>query len=97
FPPMPPTKILHHDIITGMCEDVDPSHIEESGCAVCGQITPNTDLTPMKDLELNWELLNRPGVTRKEGLTEDDPIEELEGPIFAKGCRSVCVECESRL
>ncbi|KAJ7085891.1 hypothetical protein C8R44DRAFT_619746, partial [Mycena epipterygia] len=39
FPPLPPTSILRHEIITGMCEDVNPEQIEESGCAVCGQLT----------------------------------------------------------
>ncbi|KAJ7133235.1 hypothetical protein C8R44DRAFT_611113, partial [Mycena epipterygia] len=39
FPPVLPDKLLRHEIITGMCEDVNPQHIEESGCAVCGQLT----------------------------------------------------------
>lgn len=97
FPPVPPTKVLRHEIITGMCNDVDPVQIEESGCAVCGQLTLNTELTPIKDLELNWELLKRPGVTRKERFSDDDHIEELDGPIFADNCRHVCVDCEARL
>ncbi|KAJ7133234.1 hypothetical protein C8R44DRAFT_611372 [Mycena epipterygia] len=45
----------------------------------------------MTDLDLDWELLNRPGVTRKERFSEDDPIEELDD------CSSVCVDCEERL
>ncbi|KAJ7088931.1 hypothetical protein C8R44DRAFT_649163, partial [Mycena epipterygia] len=39
FPPLPPSKILRHNIITGMCEDVMPNVIEESGCGVCGKLT----------------------------------------------------------
>ncbi|KAJ7106607.1 hypothetical protein C8R44DRAFT_563585, partial [Mycena epipterygia] len=55
FPPLPPTKKLRHEIITGMCGAVDPENIEERGCAVCGQLTRNQELTLMSELELNWE------------------------------------------
>ncbi|KAJ7900823.1 hypothetical protein B0H13DRAFT_1550350, partial [Mycena leptocephala] len=37
------------------------------------------------------------GVTRKERMTEADPIEEVDGPVLADGCDSVCVDCEARL
>ncbi|KAJ7840438.1 hypothetical protein B0H13DRAFT_1649694, partial [Mycena leptocephala] len=55
FPPLPPTQKLRHEIITGMCSDVDPDNIEEAGCAVCGQLTNTRELTPMTQLELQPE------------------------------------------
>jgi hypothetical protein len=36
-------------------------------------------------------------VTRKERLTLDDPVSELNGPILAEGCDQVCIECEAKL
>ncbi|KAJ7921011.1 hypothetical protein B0H13DRAFT_1516167, partial [Mycena leptocephala] len=53
FPPIAPSRKLRHEIITGMYEDADPSQLQESGCAVCGQLTPNVELTRMHELELN--------------------------------------------
>ncbi|KAJ7083513.1 hypothetical protein C8R43DRAFT_909503, partial [Mycena crocata] len=97
FPPPAPSKELRHKIIRGMCEDMDPEKIEESGCAVCGQLTPNIELTPRDELDLDWDLLCRPGVTRKERFHNDDPVEELEGPILLDNCNSVCADCEARM
>lgn len=48
-------------------------------------------------MEVDWEIVERPGVTRKERFSEDDPIEELPGPVLADGCDRICVECEARL
>ncbi|KAJ7937515.1 hypothetical protein B0H13DRAFT_1852486 [Mycena leptocephala] len=59
FPPAPP--------------NVNPEQIEESGCAMCGQLTVNTELTPMSELELNWELLDRPGVTGATVILSSSP------------------------
>ncbi|KAK7018946.1 hypothetical protein R3P38DRAFT_2538243, partial [Favolaschia claudopus] len=46
FPPVPPSRNLRHDIITGFCSDFDPAAFEEAGCAVCGTLTRKTKLTP---------------------------------------------------
>jgi hypothetical protein len=97
FPPSPASKKLRHTVISDMCESLSPENLEESGCAVCGKLTKNLEMTVKSDLDLNWELLERPSVTRKERFSSDDPIEELEGPIMAEDCDKVCGDCESRL
>ncbi|KAF8187235.1 hypothetical protein K438DRAFT_1488480, partial [Mycena galopus ATCC 62051] len=97
FPPSPPSEELRHKIITGFCDDMLPARFMESGCAVCGRLTQNTELTLMSDLDLPWESLVVDDVTRKERSEESDPIEALEGPVLAAGCDSVCTGCESAL
>ncbi|KAJ7923949.1 hypothetical protein B0H13DRAFT_1602131 [Mycena leptocephala] len=61
FPPKPAPQALQHKI---MCEDVRPDKVEELGCAVCGELTPNYELTPTSELQDDWNILERPGVTR---------------------------------
>ncbi|KAJ7938504.1 hypothetical protein B0H13DRAFT_1536850, partial [Mycena leptocephala] len=53
FLPLPPSRELRHEIITGMRQDVNPVEIEESGCAVCGKLTLNIELTSMTDVDIN--------------------------------------------
>ncbi|KAJ7156920.1 hypothetical protein C8R43DRAFT_865820, partial [Mycena crocata] len=98
FPPHPPSKADQHRIISGMCNDFDPANFEESGCSVCGELVPKIELTRKEDLpDLNYELLCENEVTRKERFSENDPVEELHGPIMADDCDHICVECESFL
>ncbi|KAJ7191442.1 hypothetical protein GGX14DRAFT_537861 [Mycena pura] len=88
---------LRHKIISGMCEDVDPSLLEESGCAVCGQLTPTVQLTNLKDVQLNWDILCNDGVTRKERFHVHDPIEDVPGPVLANNCDGICISCKARM
>ncbi|KAI0337023.1 hypothetical protein BDW22DRAFT_1340583, partial [Trametopsis cervina] len=44
FPPDPASTSRIHDIISGFVEDSAFEQINESGCAVCGCLSPNTDL-----------------------------------------------------
>jgi hypothetical protein len=97
FPPVPPSQGLRHQVISGMCDELDPATLEEMGCAVCGSLTPRIELTKMTDTTVNWDVLKVAGVTRKERFTNHDPIEELDGPVLADGCDSVCTDCESTL
>ncbi|KAJ7351638.1 hypothetical protein DFH08DRAFT_694806, partial [Mycena albidolilacea] len=97
FPPVPPSPGLRHQVISGMCDELDPATLEEMGCAVCGSLTPRIELTKMTDTTVNWDILKVSGVTRKEQFTNHDPIEELDGPVLADRCDSVCTDCESTL
>ncbi|KAJ7435552.1 hypothetical protein FB451DRAFT_1344754 [Mycena latifolia] len=97
FPPPPPSKVLRHEIISGMCQDLDPASLEEAGCAVCGLLTPSKDLTPKDELQINWDVLKVQGVSRRERRALGDPIEEIQGPILADDCDKVCTDCEDRL
>ncbi|KAJ6449106.1 hypothetical protein C8R45DRAFT_754222, partial [Mycena sanguinolenta] len=53
FPPDPLSTADEHRIISNMCRAVDPTNLQEAGCAVCGQLVPFTELTLKSDLELN--------------------------------------------
>ncbi|KAJ6598813.1 hypothetical protein B0H10DRAFT_1825740, partial [Mycena sp. CBHHK59/15] len=46
---------------------------------------------------IHWKVLEVPGVICKEHFTVKDPIQELEGPVLADNCNSVCTDCEDRL
>lgn len=50
FPPKLSNDRLLHKIITGFCNDTHPSQFEESGCAVCGRLTPMKNLVLLKDI-----------------------------------------------
>ncbi|KAJ7300452.1 hypothetical protein DFH08DRAFT_919268 [Mycena albidolilacea] len=51
----------------------------------------------MNKVDVEWDLLTAEGVTRKERFTSDDPVSELDGPVLAKGCDQVCIDCEAKL
>ncbi|KAJ7678212.1 hypothetical protein DFH06DRAFT_916319, partial [Mycena polygramma] len=97
FPPKPLSQMAAHRIISNHCKTVRPSAFVEAGCAVCGCLVPLKNLTLLERYEGTLALLIRPGVTRKERLRSSDPVEELEGPVLAEGCKHICVECETFL
>ncbi|KAF7789846.1 hypothetical protein EIP86_000794 [Pleurotus ostreatoroseus] len=80
-------------IINEYCKDIDPDRIKESGCAVCGQLTPLYDLTNLSDANIDLTPLSLAGVTRKERFRASDPIEDVKGPVIAAECSSVCATC----
>ncbi|KAJ7123843.1 hypothetical protein C8R43DRAFT_1098972 [Mycena crocata] len=94
FPPKPADELTLHRILTKSSESVQPDHFIEAGCAVCGQLTPMSDLTPLDEFQGSLDHLRGEGVTRRERFTSSDPIEELPGPVLADGCTQICVECE---
>ncbi|KAJ7032843.1 hypothetical protein C8F04DRAFT_888696, partial [Mycena alexandri] len=99
FPPEPPTKTTLHRTLTGMSNAFSPQEFEEAGCAVCAELVPLKELTLKSDLDdkLDYSPLVVAGVTRRERLTKDDPIAEVDGPIFDTKCVHICVTCESAL
>ncbi|KAJ6517768.1 hypothetical protein DFH09DRAFT_940120 [Mycena vulgaris] len=72
-----------------------PFHFVEAGCAVCGCLTPQRQLSPLGNFNNYLHLPERPGVTRREQSCSSDPVEELSGPILAHGCVKICVDCET--
>jgi hypothetical protein len=99
FPPRPLSKDLIHDVATGFCKSMAPSKFVEGGCAVCGQLVLLTDLIRLTDTEcdLNILLKEGAGVTRKERLTDNHPIEEINGPIIDDQCSAICSDCNNSL
>ena len=93
FPPRPPSSPQIEQIVNDFCADTSPSAFEESGCAVCGELTLRANLTPIQDSGCDLSSLTSDGVTRKERLSSKDPIQELDGPIIDKSCSDVCQPC----
>ncbi|KAF8235367.1 hypothetical protein L208DRAFT_1257340 [Tricholoma matsutake] len=63
FPPPPLTKDLSETIIREWCKKSKPSSLEESGCAVCGELVPVVHLSRLKAVKTMLSILVAPGVT----------------------------------
>src|SRR5882762_10574825 len=74
--------LLHLYIVSDFCADTSPDVFEETGCAVCGKLTPICTMEELSEVE-NVSLLKADGVTRKARLQGSDPVKELRGPILA--------------
>ena len=93
FPPPPPSSSTIEQIVHDYCADTSPSMFQESGCAVCGQLNRLTDLSPLSDIKGTLTSLHTSGVSRKERLSAEDPITELDGPVIDERCKYVCSTC----
>lgn len=69
---------------------------EEAGCAVCGQLTPLSKLSPKCSLHKIFHVLecNGANLTRAERLSESDPVQEVPGPVLDASCSGICVDCQ---
>ncbi|KAJ7695917.1 hypothetical protein B0H17DRAFT_896042, partial [Mycena rosella] len=94
FPPKPPGEQALHRILTDSSSAMQSDKFVESGCAVCGHLTPLSELTQLDCFEGSLDHLVKEGVTRKECTLSTDPIEELAGPVLADGCSHICLQCE---
>ena len=93
FPPEPASKQLEHDIIRGACRRMNPSNIEEIGCAVCGELKPRKDTSRLKSVKKILKVLEASGVTRQERTTSTTPIKEFKGPVLDYSCTAICNDC----
>src|SRR5882762_8668098 len=96
FPPAPLSADLGQQIVSDFCADTSPEVFEETGCAVCGKLTPVCEMEELSDVE-NLSLLKVDGITRKARSTSSDTVKELKGPILAPGCSNVCSICVESL
>lgn len=99
FPPEPSSDALKETIIKGWCADMSPDNFVESGCAVCGQLTPLRELKKLSNTDCDLDILIREGIglTRLERLSKYDPILEVKGPILDETCSKICIHCEGSL
>lgn len=90
---------LKENIIYNWCQDISSDNFVESGCAVCGQLTPIKQMTKLSNVKCDLDLLCRDGmnVTVLERFKGSDPIKEIKGPVIDTSCYSVCNECELSL
>ena len=97
FPPRLLSFRQTHRVLSNSCNNMRPQCFVEAGCAVCGCLVRQRQLSPLENFREFLHLLERPGVTRRERIFSSDPFEELSGPILAEGCDKICVDCETAL
>jgi hypothetical protein len=97
FPPDPPSKTLVESIIRGFCNETQPQNIMESGCAVCGQLEPLTNLRELAQSSCNLDILQIENIGRRERKSESDPITPLMDRILIPTCKHICNKCEDSL
>jgi hypothetical protein len=96
FPPEPLSPETTHRVITSACHNMTAQALEESGCAVCGQLTMRCQLLQLDSIHDNLSVLSVPGLSRKECLCESSPIREYEH-VLDHMCTHVCNPCHSML
>ena len=97
FPPCPPSQNLQQTIIHDFCQDISPNIFMESGCCICGKLTPMSELQKLSELNLNLDVLNSPFVTQKERFSACDSIEDLDGPVMIQDLDNICNKCHKSL
>src|ERR1700683_1395762 len=61
FPPSSPSEVLQETIAQGWCKDTSADAFMEGGCAVCGQLTPVTQLSELSKSGCDLDVLVREG------------------------------------
>jgi len=51
FPPSPPDAKLLQKVAHDFCKAISPGKFEEGGCAVCGRLTPFTQLINISKID----------------------------------------------
>jgi hypothetical protein len=99
FPPSPPSEILQETIARGWCKDTSPDEFTEGGCAVCGQLTPVSQLSELSKSGCNLDVLVREGMglTSLERFSAEDPVQEVKGPVLDQTCTNICTSCKDSL
>ena len=92
FPPAPLTAELAHAIITKACDKMSNPQVEETGCAICGQLTLRSQLVPRKKLKEFFNLLCSPGVSRQQRARHSDKIKDYPF-VIDHSCKYACVSC----
>ena len=93
FPPSPLTKELGETVIRKWCKETKPSSLEESGCAVCGELVPMSRLSRLKAVKTMLSVLAAPGVTRIERKSVTQAVSEFKGPVLDYRCDKICDDC----
>ena len=97
FPPIPVDSELGHKIIASACKKMSRPYIEESGCAVCGELKPVNTMSKLKSVKNLLHILVSPGITRKERKDTTSPIQEFSGPVLDYKCNKICDQCHKEI
>jgi hypothetical protein len=96
FPPEPMTSGKVQKIIQSACTSMQATCIEESGCAVCGQLTLSTNLSRLSAMKNHLHVLASPNVSRQERKRTCDTIKDLP-VVIDEICDRICTYCRSHL
>ena len=99
FPPAPPNAYLCRKIIDEFCKATGPSNFEEAGCAVCGSLTLQSDLSKLNSLDIDLNILNGAGrgFTQQEWKHPTEPITEISGNIIDMQCQHICKSSKKKI
>ena len=93
FPPVPLDTTLSRHIIDQACSRMDAQNINESGCAVCGELKPLRDMSRLKAVKRQLDILSASGVSRIERKKSSHCLREYTGPILDYNCSMICNSC----
>ena len=97
FSPKPLSPQLSHKIISGFCKNASMDSLEEGGCAMCGRLTPEKQLTKLKSIVKQLHILELEGGTRNDRRKLADKIESGTRPIIDHTCDQVCEGCRREI
>ncbi|KAL1693247.1 hypothetical protein GGG16DRAFT_49545, partial [Schizophyllum commune] len=91
FPPSPPSDETLHKITANFIKDC--LELEETGCAVCGELKPYAQMTSVTDIANMLTPITVEGVAVKD----DGSPWPKEKPILTPECEHVCSDCRGPL
>ena len=97
FPPEPADASLTNTILSKACKKMQPKYIQEGGCAVCGELKPDRELSRLKGIKNMLSVLETPGVTRVERKTSSSLVKGYTGPVLDYACSRVCEGCRASI
>ena len=87
---------LQHTIISDFCKEIYPNKFVEAGCAVCGKLTPVSQLKEYSDID--FAPLVQQGVTQIERYSNEDPIVvSSDKPVLIDDLDRICKSCYKSL
>lgn len=90
FPPMPLTSDAKDNIMRDYCADMHPSKIQETGCAVCGELKLAAECTPLQDTQHSFDYLMQTGFVPPPAHAN----RTVKNVLLAPKCTMVCKECQ---
>ena len=83
FPPVPLDKDLSGHIIGKACSQMNTQNINETGCAVCGELKPLHGMSRLKAVKQQLDILVASGVSRIERKKSSSALREYQGPRYS--------------
>ncbi|KAK0421656.1 hypothetical protein EV421DRAFT_1915977 [Armillaria borealis] len=97
YPPPPLDTAREASIIRGCVESMQPLVFQESGCTVCGQLTPLSQLSQSRHVIRFFSILENDSCTRKERISGSDVIAPIGGPVRDSTTDLICLRCRASI